>query len=157
MNLRRMLTVLVVWLGCVAVMAGLEMRPAVVALGAITTAVATVLAVTYDLGELPMPVDWSAVRDSGTSSRGADPRVRSLRRQLVDERRLDLGHLHATMIELVDDRLLAHHRVDRALDPAAAAAVLTPSLRELLAAPPDDRSLGDPRRLQRILTDLEAL
>jgi hypothetical protein len=154
---RRALAVLVVWVGCVAVMAGLEMRPAVLALGAIVAAVAGVIAVVFDLADLPVPVDWSAVRDSGTSNRGADPRVRTLRRQLLDERRLDLGHLHRTMVELVDDRLLAHHHIVRAADPAAAAAVLAPSLREVLASSPDDRLLSDPRRLQRILTDLEAL
>jgi hypothetical protein len=148
---------LVVWVGVVAVMAGLEMRPAVIALGAVVFAVGSVVAVMFDLGDLPRPVDWSAVRDSGSSTRGADARVRSLRRQLVDERRLDLGQLHRTLSELVDDRLLAHHRIDRAADPAAAAAVLAPSLRDLLAMAPDDRSIGDPRRLQRVLTDLEAL
>ncbi len=152
-----MLVVLVVWLGCVAVMAGLEMRPAVVALGAIVAAVVAVVAVMFDLGELPVPVDWTAVRDSGSSARGADPRVRSLRRQLTDERRIDLGRLHGTLVGLIDDRLAAHHHIDRALDPAAAAAVLTPVLRDLVATAPDDRSLADPARLRRVLTDLEAL
>lgn len=153
----RAAAVLVIWIATVAALAGLEMRPAVLVLGAITAAVVGVIAVVFDLAELPAPVDWSAVRDSGTSNRGADPRVRTLRRQLLDERRLDLGHLHLTMVELIDDRLLAHHHVDRAADPAAASAVLAPSLREVLASSPDDRLLGDPRRLQRILTDLEAL
>lgn len=149
--------VLLIWSAIVAVMTGLEMRPAVLVLGAIAAAAVGVIAVVFDLAELPTPVDWSAVRDSGTSNRGADPRVRTLRRQLLDERRLDLGHLHRTMVELIDDRLLAHHHIERATDPAAAGAVLAPSLREVLASSPDDRLLGDPHRLQRILTDLEAL
>lgn len=157
MTRRRAVIVLGVWLVTVGLMAALEMRPAVLAMGAIVAAVAAVAGVLFDLGELPVPVDWTAVRDSGTSGRGADPRVRSLRRQLLDERRLDVTHLHATLVELVDDRLVAHHRIDRSADPVAAGAVLAPSLRDLVAGTPGDGSVADPRRLQLILDDLEAL
>ena len=120
MTRRRAVIVLGVWLVTVGLMAALEMRPAVLAMGAIVAAVAAVAGVLFDLGELPVPVDWTAVRDSGTSGRGADPRVRSLRRKLLDERRLDVTHLRATLVELVDDRLVAHHRIDRSADPVAA-------------------------------------
>ena len=57
--------------------------------------------------------------------------------------------------QLVDDRLLAHHHIDRVAQPQAADELLTPTLRRLLAGP--RRQTATPRELQRIHTDIEAL
>jgi hypothetical protein len=63
--------------------------------------------------------------------------------------------LRTQLVSLVDDRLMAHHGIDRSSDPVRADAVLTPALRRLMSEP---RSSGlGLRELRRIVTDIEAL
>ena len=64
------------------------------------------------------------------------------------------AELGGTLVDLVDDRLLAHRHIDRATDPAAAMEVLTPTLRHLVAA---QRPAVGLRQLGRIITDIESL
>ena len=81
--------------------------------------------------------------------------VSSLRTELYDAWWFGSAELRGSLVDLVDDRLLAHHRIDRATDPAAAMEVLTPTLRQLVVV--DRRPAVAVRQLDRIITDIEAL
>ena len=147
-----------IWLAAVGALALMDMRPAVVALAAITAAAGAVLFVVLDLGDVAAPVDWRAVSDAGTSIRGADARVGVLRRQIADGRVLDgPSTLHRSLVELVDDALRTHHRIDRTMQPAQARAVLGDELVRFVEGTGAAATLADPARLSVVLDRLEAL
>lgn len=155
------------WAATVAAFALLGMRPAVVPLAAITAAVAVVLWVLLDLGDVAQPVDWRATSDIGAGARGTDARLALLHRQVSDARSLDGGRsLQRALVALVDDALRSRHDIDRVADPDAAAAVLGPELVSFtsvawLDAAPDASPLtalaADPARLAQVLDRIEHL
>lgn len=143
------------WLAAVTALALLEMRPAVVALAAIVTAIASVLWLVLDVSDLAAPLDWRGHADVGGTARGSDARVRVLRRQIFDGNTLDgSSAVQRTLVTLIDDALLAHHGIDRAASPDAAAAVLGPDLVALVHAA-DASAWSDPVRLGRVLDHVE--
>ena len=145
-----------VWLVLCVSLAANRARPAVLALGGIVAVVAAVILVTFDLAKVVIRVEWIPPRHlPRSSSRGSDPRVGSLRNQLHDARWFGSTELRATLVDLVDDRLLAHHRIDRASDSAAAMDALTPALRQLVVG--SRRPAAGVRQLGRIVADIEAL
>jgi hypothetical protein len=154
----RIATVAAVWLAMVVGLALMHMRPAVTVLAAIAVAAACVLWLMLDVGDLAAPVDWRAYSDSGVSIRGADTRVRVLRRQISDGRALDgSASLHRSLVSLVDDLLESTHGIDRAEHPAIAARVLGPQLQGFVDAPPSGDLLADTNRLASILDLIEQL
>jgi hypothetical protein len=88
----------------------------------------------------------------------ADRRVMRLRAGLAYGRPdgITLERLRATLVEVIDDQLLVVHRIDRAADPAAAAAVLGPELQRFVDDP-DASAITRPDRLDRTLTLIERL
>lgn len=130
-------------------------RPAVAVLAGIVAVLAVGLVVLNELVDETIPVEWTRAYDGPSSGRRVERSLTPLRNQLDLARRYRSPDLHLTLVELVDDRLLAHHRIDRAADPAAADAVLTPALARLVAGPP--RAVSSPRELRQLLTDIEAL
>jgi hypothetical protein len=152
----RALVTVCVWLVLSVSLAASNARPAVLVLGGIVAVVSAVILVMLDLARVGIRVEWIPPRHMPrSSSRGSDPRVSSLRNQLYDARWFDSAELRATLVDLVDDRLLAHRHIDRATDPAAAIEALTPTLRHLVAAP--RRPAVAVRQLGRIITDIESL
>jgi hypothetical protein len=151
----RALGTVCVWLVVSVSLAATNARPAVLVLAGIVAVVSAVILVMFDLSKAVIRVGWTRRREVRRSTRGSDPRVSSLRNQLHDARWFGSAELRATLVDLVDDRLIAHRHIDRATDPAAAMEALTPTLRHLVAAP--RRPAVAVRQLGRIITDIESL
>jgi hypothetical protein len=143
-----------VWLLFSVSQADSNARPAVLVLAGTVAVVSAVVLVMVDLSRGVIRVRWTRPRQVRRSTRGSDPRVSSLRTELYDARWFGSAELRGTLVDLVDDRLLAHRHIDRATDPAAAMEVLTPTLRHLVAA---QRPAVAVRQLGRIITDIESL
>ncbi len=154
MTRSRALVTVCVWLVISVSLAASNSRPAVLVLAGIVAVVSAVILVMIDLSNAVIRVGWIRPRQVRRSIRGSDPRVNSLRTELYDARWFGSTELRGTLVDLVDDRLLAHRHIDRATDPAAAMEVLTPTLRHLIAA---QRPAVAVRQLGRIITDIESL
>jgi hypothetical protein len=150
----RALVMVCVWLVLSVSLAATNAQPAVLVLAGIVAVVSAVILVMFDLSNAVIRVGWTRPRQVRRSTRGSDPRVSSLRTELYDARWFRSAELRGTLVDLVDDRLLAHRHIDRATDPAAAMEALTPILRHLVAA---QRPAAAVRQLGRIITDIESL
>jgi hypothetical protein len=151
----RIILTLSIWLVLSVALAATDSRPSVIVLFGIVAVGAAVVVVLLDVATESVAIEWLRPRARRRAARGVDQRVSSLRNQLYNARWFGSSELRAALVELVDDRLLAHRHIDRAADPAAAMEVLTPTLRRLVAGP---RRPGTAvRELNRILTDIEAL
>lgn len=154
----RIATVTGLWFATVVALAVMDMRPSVTVLAAVAVAIAGILWLMLDLGDLAAPVDWRAYSDGGTSIRGADTRVRVLRRQISDGRALDgSAALQRSLVSVVDDVLATAHGIDRVGQPTQAAAVLGPRLQGFVDAPVSGDLLADPARLASVLDEIERL
>lgn len=151
----RALVTVCVWLVVSISLSVTNARPAVIVLAGIVAVVSAVILVMSDLSNAVIQVGWTRPRQVRRSRRGSDPRISSLRTQLYDARWFGSAELRGTLVDLVDDRLLAHRNIDRATDPAAAMEALTPTLRHLVAGP--RRPAVAVRQLGRIITDIESL
>jgi hypothetical protein len=151
----RALVTVCVWLVLSVSLAATNARPEVLVLGGVVAVVSTAILVILDLARSVSRIAWIRRRQVSRSTRGSDPRISSLRTQLYDARWFGSAELRGTLIDLVDDRLLAHRNIDRATDPAAAMEALTPTLRHLVAGP--RRPAIAVRQLGRIVTDIESL
>jgi hypothetical protein len=150
----RALVMVCAWLLLSVSLAVSNARPAVLVLAGVVAVVSALTVVMVDLSHAVIRVGWIRPRQVRRSIRGSDPRVNSLRTQLYDARWFGSAELRGTLVDLVDDRLLAHRHIDRATDPAAAMEALTPTLRHLVAA---QRPAVAVRQLGRIITDIESL
>lgn len=154
----RVVTAGSIWAMVVALMAWLEMGPRPVLLAGIAAALATALWLMLDLSDVAAPAAWSAASTTDGTRRGADSRLRLLHRQIEHAPSHDEGRvLHRLLVELIDDRLLADHCIDRTVQPDRAAAELGTDLAGFVAATPSAKRLGDPAFLSSILTRIEAL
>jgi hypothetical protein len=151
----RALAMVCVWLVLSLSLAVTNARPAVFVLASIVAVVSAAIVVTLDLSKRVVRVEWTRRRRVHHSTRGSDPRVISLHSQLYDARWFGSSELRGTLIDLVDDRLLAHRHIDRATDPDAAFKALTPLLRQLVTSP--RRPAVAVRQLDRIVSDIESL
>jgi len=151
----RALATVCVWLVLSISLAATNARPAVLVLAGIVAVTSAVALVIFDLSNAVIQVEWPRPERVFRSTRGSDQRVNSLRTQLYDGRWFGSAELSETLVDLVDDRLLAHRHIDRATDPGAAMEALTPTLRQLVAA--HRRSAVAARQLDRIITDIESL
>ena len=151
----RALATVCAWLVLSVSLVATDARPEVLVLGGVVAVVSAVMLVILDLAKAVSRIEWTRRRQVYRSTRGSDPRVSSLRNQLYDARWFNSTELRDTLVDLVDDRLLALHHIDRAADPAAAMDALTPRLRHLVAG---SRHTGIAvRQLVRTLADIESL
>lgn len=155
MTRRRALVTVGVWLLLCLSLVVSNARPAVLVLGGIVAVTSAAILVVSDFAKGVTRVEWTRRLQVRTSTRGNDPRVSSLRNQLFDARWFRSAELRETLVALVDDRLLAHHHIDRASDPDSAMEALTPLLRQLVANP--RRPAAAARQLNRIIADIESL
>lgn len=155
MNRTRVIVVVGTWFVVVLALQLSGAEPAPLLIGGIVAALATIVFVVRDLFGSARTVVWTRRTPVGRFTRRNDPRVSSLRRQFTGANWQGSSEINETLLDLLDDRLVAHHAIDRAIDPSAAVAALTPSLRQLVAAP--DRPIAGVRELRRIVTDIEAL
>jgi hypothetical protein len=132
-----------------------DASPAVLVLGAIVAVLTAIFFVMVDFGTRTVGVVWLQQQDRRPPRPDRDARVTRLVQDTTAERSSDSSRLHDTLVELVDDRLATHHDIDRALEPEAAMAALSPALRRLVAGP--RLRNANARTLRRILSDIEAL
>jgi hypothetical protein len=149
------LVALGVWAVLVTSLWASQSRPAVLVLGGIVAVVTASILAMLDLAHAVVRVEWTRRSHRPGSGRGGDPRVSSLRHQVHGAWWTGSTAISDTLVDLVDDRLLAHHRIDRESHPAAAMEALTPTLRRLVSGP--RRQTAAVRELRQILTDIEAL
>jgi hypothetical protein len=68
-----------------------------------------------------------------------------------------VDRLRDALVELIDDRLLSHHRVDRQHDPERARAILGADLHGFVNDPGTATSLTDLRLVERLVSRIEQL
>jgi hypothetical protein len=154
-NRRRALVALVAWLLLTLGLAIGGSRPAVVALAALVAAAGAAWSAVIDVGDAVESFEWGRRRRAARFEPTGGRWGVQVRHQLQRAAQTQSTELQEALVRLVDHRLLAHHRVDRRRDPAAADALLTPALRRLVA--PTARPLTDVRELERLVTQIEAL
>ncbi|HNJ97625.1 MAG TPA: hypothetical protein PLV13_05845 [Ilumatobacteraceae bacterium] len=152
---RRVITIAATWGVLVFLLWVSDSHPTPLAVGGIVAAIAGVVYVALDVVADPVRIDWGGNDRPPPPPPSSDPRVVDMRRQMLAAWRTDSTSLAKALVELVDERLAANHHIDRATQPEAAARLLTPNLRHLVA--PARRQAITTRELQRILTDIEAL
>jgi len=101
-------------------------------------------------------ISWSAPRRSARPRYGLDPRFSRLSQDLSENRdpQVLAAQLHTTLVRVIDDRLSAHHGIDRTAHPEQAHAVLGTVLAAYAATPAARTSR---RQLSDLLTRIEAL
>jgi hypothetical protein len=100
-----------------------------------------------------------ATDSAPTSAESTDRRVMRLRSGIVygQPGSNSLERLRATLVDLVDDQLLAAHQIDRVEDPDAARAVLGDDLFAFVEDSGAADELAEPRQLDRIVTLIERI
>lgn len=151
----RVVVVVVAWALLVLALWVSDARPAVLVLGGMVAVIATAVYVMLDLADAIVEVEWTRRSRRQAVARSVDPRVSQLRRKAQGAWWSGSTEIGDTLVELVDDRLLAHHHIDRAADPDAANAVLGPTLRTLVGGP--RLKSASPGELHAILSEIEAL
>lgn len=155
MTRRRVWIVACTWAVLVVALWASDSRPAVFVLGGAVAVSAAAIFVMIDVGANAGRTRWTTRSGFPAPPRGTDPRVALLRHQIYGAWLSGSAEISDTLVDLLDSRLIAHHHISRTADPAGAAALLTPSLRRLVAGP--RRQTATVRELRQILTDIEAL
>ena len=155
MTRRRVLMTVCVWAVLVVLLWISNSDPAVHVLGGIVAVAAAITFATLDLTKSVLRVSWTRRSDQPDRSDGTDARVSAVRHQVYRARLSGSAEISETLVDLLDSRLVARHQIQRAAEPANADALLTPSLRRLVAGP--RRQTATVRELRQILTDIEAL
>jgi hypothetical protein len=148
------------------VLLGMEPRLVLVAFVVMIVGAATWL--TVDLGPLASRVVWTDHGRGTSTSARSDRRVQALRARLRSPARrrrvpklVDTGRAEpadeivSTLIDVIDDHLLAEYGIDRATEPAAAAAVLGADLTRFVTDPSARRSMSARRGLARTVGLIE--
>ena len=151
----RLLAMLGAWGVLVASLWVSSARPAALVLGGVVAVLGVALFVVVDLATDIGRIGWTRPSRPPSPADGQDRTIEAFRRQARGAVWTGSTQLNDTLVELVDDRLLAHHRIDRGSHPAAADAALTPTLRRLVAG--RRLPVTSVRTLQHVLTDIEAL
>jgi hypothetical protein len=135
---------------------GLRPRPVLVVLTSLAAFVCLWLA--EDLAAHRYDLDLDTPRRRLIPRWGLDARFSRLSAALRPpyDAHLVASQVHATLVAIADERLLAHHGIDRATDPEGARAVMDPNLASYLERP------SEPRRnliayLSDMVTRIEAL
>ena len=154
-----MVSVLAIAVLADVLLAAAGMGPRLLLVGAGVLVAAAIVVLTLDLGDISTAMDWPSTPQFERRREGTDWRVGTLRMLLINERRTDGANnrLCEALVGLIDDRLLAHHFVDRALDPDAARDVLGEELTAFVAPSGPIRRLDQPREVARIVTLIERI
>lgn len=155
MTRRRVLVTMGVWVVVLLSLWVSDARPAVLIVGGIVAVAAAIIFAIGDLARTASRVRWTKRSQQPDTARTADRRVSDLRHHVYRAWVSGSTQINDTLVDLLDDRLLAHHNIDRTTDAATANHLLTPSLRRLVAGP--RRQTATVRELSQILTDIEAL
>ena len=155
----RMVFVLAIAVLADVLLSAAGMGPRLVLVGAGVLVAAAILVLTLDLGDISTAMDWPTTPQFERRRDGTDWRVGTLRMLLINERRTDGANtrLYEALVGLIDDRLLAHHFVDRTLDSGAAREILGEELTVFVALSGPIRRLDQPREVAHIVTLIEQI
>ena len=151
----RVIGTVAVWFALSVLLAIAGARPAVVVIAGVVAVVATLTFLTVDLFHAVTSLHWSRRHRGLRFEPGSDQWGLKVRQQLHRAERSGSTELSDALVRLVDDRLVAHHGIDRARDEALAHRILSPALRRLVCHPPPH--IAGVRDLDRIVTEIEAL
>jgi hypothetical protein len=143
-----------VWTVLVGALLASDSQPHAVVLAGIVGVIAAVGFVAFDLIRATTAVAWARAPLPLPLSVD-DEAVSFLAHQIRAAHRSPSTMLRDTLVDLVDDRLLDHHGLDRAGQPAATSAALSPMLMRLA----DQRSirLSSVTELNALLTEIESI
>jgi hypothetical protein len=115
-----------------------------------------------EVGALTEPADWNTESRASSRGRGADPRASRLHRYLRDvmEGNTRAGSdvvVAETLVQIIDDRVLAHHGIDRATDPERYAAVVGADVDAFVVAVAAGRTTVRARQLPGLISRNERL
>jgi hypothetical protein len=158
----RVRTFLFMWLAVVLVplMGGKLVH---LAFAALVAAVLTVLWWWFsEVGALAEAADWAIESRGSSRGRGADPHVARLHRQVNDlaQRNAAVSSdavITQLLVEIIDERVLAHHGIDRLTDPRRYAAVIGPDLDGFVRAVAAGHGTVRGRQLPTLLSRIEQL
>ena len=160
----------VVVTGVLMVLLGMEPRLVLVGFVVIVATAATWLIL--DVGQATAPVNWHNYGAAEDAVTRPDRRVQVLKARLRQPTRRGraLGSVGATptgradpsdeigdsLVEVLDDHLVADRGIDRSEDPVGAAEALGPELMQFVSDPAVRRSMTQRRTLVRTVTSIEA-
>jgi hypothetical protein len=136
------------------------------------SAVAAVWAIWWFLTDIAAPIEpvsWDlASAPSRRTPRGDDERATRLSNRLTDlgATHSDPAVVYQLLVGIIDDRLLAHHGIDRSRDGDAASALgpaplspmpLSPTLGDFVKRQPATRDLHNANYLSRLISEIEEL
>lgn len=154
MTRTRLLATLGIWGVAVLSLWASDAEPAILILGGIVAAIAATAFAAFDLAVPVRAVKWPRRRSWTPQPTRVDQRAATLRRQAREAARRDTTELHDALIELVDDRLMVQHGIDRSQS-SEAGVVLSPALTRLVDGP--RRRTATVRELHQIVSDIEEL
>jgi hypothetical protein len=136
-----------------------RMAPSVPLVAGLVVLVAAIGFVVYDLDAAVLTVRWQRGASVAPTATGLDPRVSSLRMRLAaaDRDGYHARQVYGSLVDLIDDQLLAVHGIDRAADPDAAAVALGPELHRFVATGRPPARLTSVRVLRPIVQRIEQL
>jgi len=155
MTRNRLLVIVGAWLVSWVALWLSDADPSAVALAGIVAVVAAAILAAVDLGRSARRIAWPLPPESSQPAAVAGERVPRTLHGIDAVVRSQPAELHRRLVDLVDDRISAHHDVDRRATPELADRLLSPALRRIVAAPP--RRTPTERELWDILNDIEAL
>lgn len=130
-------------------------EPDILVLGGIIVTGGVMLVVGARLAIRVRPVSWPTADGPDELATVDHQRVQILLGDIDGSGRADTSRVRERLLQLMDQRLLTEHGIDRTAHPQAAAELLTPPLLRLVDEPAP--LLRDARELRSILTDLEGL
>ena len=155
MSRRFILATAATWLVLSLILVGSGAKPALLVLAAIIALIAAMLSVALDLGRSAVAVDWPTPLPLLPVDGSPDNRAKELRASATGAAQAKSTTLHDTLVDLVDQRLLLTHGINRATDPERAELILPDSLRRLTEGP--NRRISNATVLSSLLTDIEKL
>ena len=135
------------------------MGPSLPLVASLVVLVAAIGFVAYDLQAAVLSVRWQRSAGTAPTATGFDSRVSSLQMRIAasDRDGYHARQLYASLVDLIDDQLLAVHGIDRAQDPDAAQVALGPELHRFVATGRPPARLTSVRVLRPIVQRIERL
>ncbi len=150
----------------------LGMEPRLVLVGFVVIVATAATWLILDVGQATAPVNWHNYGAAEDAVTRPDRRVQVLKARLRQPTRRGraLGSVGATptgradpsdeigdsLVEVLDDHLVADRGIDRSEDPVGAAEALGPELMQFVSDPAVRRSMTQRRTLVRTITSIEA-
>ena len=155
MTRRRIIVTAGIWAALSLELLRADAQPSILVLAAIVALIAVTLSIAVDLVVGIESVQWPALPSDAPVDTSLQKRADKLRAHATGASKGSTTTLHLSLVELVDDRLLANHGIDRHADPERADQVLPMSLRRLVAGP--DRGISNAGTLSKLVRDIEEL